>query len=105
MDYVDHMHHMKCSAFSDSARRQTDVGGIFFHTSDVTIMPQAVFLASKSQTQVKVLGYEERQPFLCSTLQSPTTMAAVKCNDIIMATWPFYPPPEADNYTSKPKLH
>lgn len=54
--------------------------------------------------QVKVLGYEERQPFLCNTLQSPTPMAAGKCNDISVATWPFYPSPEADNHTRKPKL-
>lgn len=51
-----------------------------------------------------MFGYEERQPFLCNTLQFPTTMAAGKCNDISMLPWPFYVSPEADNCTRKPEL-
>lgn len=54
MDYVYHMHHMKCSAFSDSVWRQTDVGRTVLHTNDVRIMPWSVFLATKSQTLYKL---------------------------------------------------
>lgn len=102
MDYIYHMHHMKCSAFSDSVWRQTDVGRTVLHTNDVRIMPWSVFLASKSQTLYKLKCLVMKRDSLSS--QSPTAMAAGKCNDISMATWLFYPSPEADNHTRKPKL-
>lgn len=52
-----------------------------------------------------MLGYEERQPFLCNTSLCPPKTAAGKRNDISMPTWPLYTSPEADNHTRKPKLH
>lgn len=87
MDYIDHMYHMKCSAFSDSVWRQTDVGRTFFHTNDVRIMSWSVFSASKSQTHYKLK---------CLVMKRDSLSSSILCNlpqqwqlvNVMISEWP-----------------
>lgn len=101
MDYIDHMHHMQCSAFSDSVWRQM-VAGHFSIQMMSGSCPDWFSQPGKARHNLKCLFM--KRDSLSSAILCSLPMAAGKCNDNSMATWPFYPSPEADNCARNPEL-